>query len=65
MSPYGLGALCLHDQPNGFTREDAENHRTCASFLSKAAAYRDLAEWHYSMADRIEALLPPDNANAR
>ena len=64
LTPYGLAALCLHGQPNGFTREDAENHRSCAGFLSKAAAYRVLAEWHHSMADRIEALLPPEDTNA-
>jgi len=62
-------ALCLHEQPFGFTRLDAVNHRMMAKAANRTA--RDFADgkgllaereaaWHKSMADRIEALLPPE-----
>ena len=64
LTPHGLSALCLHGETHGFTRQDAENHRTCARSLPNAAAYRTQATWHSSMADRIEALLPPEKPDA-
>ena len=64
LTPHGLSALCLHGEAHGFTRQDVANHRTCARSLPHAAVYRNLAEWHHSMADRIEALLPPEKPAA-
>lgn len=70
-----LAALCLHDQPSGFTREDVTRHRNRAKYyrenLAATVATWDFpqaerdskrrhGEWHESMADRIEALLPPE-----
>ena len=71
-----IAALCLHDQPFGFTREDVVRHRECAKrdreifhvaglsddpeddYVEFEAAHR--IDWHESMVDRIEALLPPE-----
>ena len=61
----GLAAYCLHDQSFGFTREDVEMHRQAATIQGELNQFHDLALlerrslWHTSMADRIEALLPP------
>ena len=63
--PHGLAALCLHGQPFGFTREDVK-------VLSRASEYA-LRQWGpvvagqdiamlSSLADRIEALLPPEES---
>ena len=81
---HGTAALCLHDQPFGFTREDARRHRREADRLreymdqpcqtkelfgggvllvddpGETMRKGDLLAWHESMADRIEALLPPE-----
>ena len=58
---HPLAAFCLHGQPFGFTREDAACHRGYASALRKEGGPTSAIEsWHASMADRIEALLPPD-----
>jgi hypothetical protein len=59
--PHALAALCLHGQPFGFTREDVRLLRNAAD------DYRD-GENHLwpigggllALADRIEALLPPE-----
>jgi hypothetical protein len=55
LDPFKLravAALCLHDQPFGFTREDVAR-------LRFEAQYEVSHEWYTSLADRIEALLPP------
>ena len=61
---HALAALCLHGQPFGFTREDAAAARVTARFLSMAPGMQgeanDDIERLRSMAQRIEALLPPD-----
>jgi len=64
---HGMAAACLYEQPFGFTHEDARAHRWQASTCrNKARGFPDGmemwthdADWHESMADRIEALLPP------
>ena len=51
-------ALCLHNQPFGFTREDVHVLRCLA------ANSDGMADWGYhaeEVADRIEALLPPED----
>ena len=64
---HALAALCLRGQPVGFTHADVDNHRMMAEHLdlvvrlnSQDAHARLTAEWHRSMADRIEALLAPE-----
>lgn len=83
---HGLAALCLHDQPVGFTREDVTRHRAMASCVrdllltnseppsdsitgvvqwARATEHgEERIDWHESMADRIEALLPPEETHA-
>lgn len=59
---HALAALCLHDQPFGFTREDVELLRDtkCSDVLHLGYAYEEEPEAHLNdLADRIEALLPP------
>ncbi len=62
-------ALCLHGQPFGFTREDV----ACLRAASGAVIYRDAFSGELAgdsvesrklldLADRIEALLPPEGA---
>ena len=66
---HEVAAECLHEQPFGFTREDVEHHRRLAgecgnsdgSSIVLFAQMEALSAWHLSMADRIEALLPPEN----
>lgn len=73
---HALAALCLHDQPFGFTREDVIRLRMFARwteedvakvFRSGQAPHSDFgsesvadAQELRALADRIEALLPPD-----
>lgn len=83
---HALAALCLHDQPFGFTHEDVRQHREQAKGVrgvlrallaessvrdvsigrhlfaaqSQQAELLDRIRWHESMADRIAALLPPE-----
>jgi hypothetical protein len=52
---YALAALCLHGQPFGFTREDVEMLRYSAENTRDNYAAQD----YLSLADRLEALLPP------
>lgn len=57
---HAVAALCLYGQPFGFTREDAEILREYADeiedgFTRRGATLR-------SMADRIAALLPPEQS---
>ena len=58
-----LVALLMYEQPFGFTREDATQHRESAQacFTSgQTIGPGSMHDWHESMADRIEALLPPE-----
>lgn len=64
---HKTAARCLYGQPFGFTRSDVENHRMMADHADAKgaithAAARITADWHRSMADRIEALLPPEKS---
>ena len=52
---HGAAALCLHEQPFGFTRKDVKTLRAADP------AFGDCGILH-AIADRIEALLPPENA---
>jgi len=57
---HAVAALCLYQQPFGFTQEDAEILRQIAPFVVGASiAQRDLRAWAHRLADRIAALLPP------
>jgi hypothetical protein len=65
---HGLAARCLHGQPFGFTREDVVRCRRAAHAAEgrhdqsgEWADYEDMEAWA-SLADRIEALLPPEDA---
>jgi len=66
---HALAAFCLHKQPFGFTKLDVDRHREQAEHRRRlkvedslyANAHEEYATWHESMADRIEALLPPEN----
>jgi hypothetical protein len=49
---HAMAALCLHDQPFGFTREDVWELRYLQFH------HKELQD----LADRIEALLPPEDA---
>lgn len=62
---HAMAATCLHGQPFGFTREDVERLRIFTSTLmSKQEAPgtggSSIARGLDSLADRIEALLPPE-----
>lgn len=66
---HAAGALYLYGQPFGFTREDAEAVRLCIRICDVWITREDtLALWQQnrpyvlSIADRIEALLPPVDA---
>ena len=54
-NPQQIAAKCLHGQPFGFTREDVKLIRDAAKFI----AVRSESAYFESIADRIEALLPP------
>lgn len=49
---HAAAALCLHGQPFGFTWEDVATLRSMSA--------RDILDAYDSIADRIEALLPPE-----
>lgn len=56
---HGIAALCLHGQPFGFTREDVKLLRE--GIVHEQAEYLPVEATRISdLADRIEALLPPD-----
>ena len=55
---HALAALCLHGQPFGFTREDVRLlHFVMMQFTPETDGWDDDLT---SLADRIEALLPPE-----
>ncbi len=55
----GLAALCLHDQPFGFTAHDVETLRHSVDDLERAGSFA-FAFVLGTIADRIAALLPPE-----
>lgn len=58
---HGAAALALYGQPFGFTREDMEMLEQIQDFVYVASVTRpELRAWAKGMADRIEALLPPE-----
>ena len=61
---HALAALCLHEQPFGFRRDDVEGLRELAKQYDDDADNYEItgpaAVWLTSLADRIEALLPPE-----
>ena len=58
---HALSVLCLHEQPFGFTREDVALLRA-AQRTSEIQDFGGLAD---NLADRIEALLPPEKGETR
>lgn len=54
---HWLAALNLYGQPFGFTRENVHLLRGMAD---APRAYEKDTDWMRSLADRIEALLPPE-----
>ena len=60
--PHGVAALCLHGQPFGFTREDVELVRGLRGRPSEydSSPIEDDDPALDALADRIEALLPPE-----
>lgn len=70
VSSHGKAALCLHGQPFGFTRAMVEALRETASTARAYTHYAMLTEEYDKIdkeadladaaADRIEALLPPE-----
>ncbi len=63
---HALAALCLHEQPFGFDREDVEKLRRfrndCYKYDPSIGGVR--RDWLRSLADRIEVLLPPEEVEA-
>lgn len=70
---HGIAAAALHDQPFGFTREDVvDEHQAYHDAVMLARHFQDSgmererlackerARRHKERADRIEALLPPE-----
>lgn len=55
IDPYGLAAVCLHEQPFGFTQEDVTALRDAALVVGELNMNSRLC----SIADRIADLLPP------
>ncbi len=57
-----MAALCLRGRPFGFTREDLEELRARGHMADIAMDPRREPGWGklHSIADRIEALLPPE-----
>lgn len=72
LDAHEVSAKCLHGQEFGFTWEDVRSLRTiqrghereasnCGdAFMSAKPAFLAVAAWAESLADRIEALLPPE-----
>jgi len=63
---HALAALCLHGQLFGFTWEDVRRLRGVFWAMSQWGKNHAIEwagdEWGESVADRIEALLPPEGA---
>ena len=57
---HKVAALCLHNQPFGFHREDVANIRDALIFKYREPD-DERNEQLESLADRIEALLPPED----
>lgn len=61
---HALAALCLHDQPFGFTRAMVEAIRACVGAADtpwdRGGAPPGVVTLARQTADRIEALLPPE-----
>lgn len=55
---HAVAALCLRGMPFGFTREDLSLLRG-QIYVSRSEGTKVIAMWE-SLADRIEALLPPE-----
>ena len=55
---HAMAALCLHEQPFGFTREDVDGLRI---MMDREGPRIHLYGSVASLADRIEALLPPED----
>ena len=59
--PYRMAALCLHDQPFGFTREMVDAVRVLDSLNAmKWDEVKALWVLVRQMTDHVEALLPPE-----
>jgi hypothetical protein len=58
---HALAALALYQQTFGFTREDVEALRK----IVRENEPRDIADSLRSLADRVEALLPPEPPRER
>ncbi len=60
---HAKAALCLHEQPFGFTHEDVEFLRRVVILAASIAPGHE-AYWSkaHNLASRIEALLAPPNA---
>lgn len=59
---HALAALCLHGQPYGFTWDDVRAIRKyCGSGISREPEPVPGAEAVWEIADRIAALLPPED----
>ena len=76
-SSHAIATYHLYEQPFGFTREDVQRHRDYAASLEGSLRIHRMApikgsngiarieserDWHVSIADRIEALLPPEES---
>lgn len=57
---HKLAALCLYQQPFGFTREDVRMVTVMAEDCERVGIYPDSTAFWRSLADRIAALLPPE-----
>jgi hypothetical protein len=60
---HALAAVCLHQQPFGFTREDVKRLSDPPELYGGIQNGRDDRAWYdfcASLASRIAALLPPD-----
>jgi hypothetical protein len=57
LDTHGLAALCLYQQPFGFTREDVEILTRCAD---SDGTYEEDVEPLRDLTARIAALLPPE-----
>ena len=56
---HALAALALHDQPFGFTGDDLATLYLLVEILPRTGVHRSHVAALRSIAERIEALLPP------